>query len=111
MTDSGWFKPTSITLHPDTVVELDMLTEALNTSLQDAMREAIRRAGRPGMALTVPPRVLDKRQPAKVRKQKMLYMRAEECDLLWVVQRDLDLNASRALEVCIHNAYLACATK
>lgn len=107
----GWFKPTSITLHPDTVVELDALKDVFGSSLQNAMRECIRRAGQPGMALTVPPRVLEGRQPSKVRKQKMLYMRAEECDLLWNIQRGLDLNASRALEVCIHNAYLACATK
>ena len=108
---SGWYKPTTITLHPDTVVELDVLKDVLHTSLQDAMREAIRRAGQPDMALTVPDRVLDKRQPSRTRKQKMLYMRAEECDLLWGIQRELDLNASRAIEVCIHNAYLACATK
>lgn len=100
-------KPTSITVHADTVREMRELHEHLGIALQEVMRQAIQRAGSPGMALTVPERVLHMRGAARTRKPKMLYMRTEECDLLWHVQRSLDLNASRAIEVCVHNMWLA----
>jgi len=100
-------KPTSITIHHDTVRELTELREHLGVSYQEIMRQAIQRAGTDGMALTVPERALNTRAPARTRRPKMLYMRAEECDALWRVQRALDLNASRAIEVCIHTPWLA----
>ena len=104
---SGMMKPTSITIHSDTVSELVQLRAHLGVSYQEIMRQAIQRAGTTGMALTVPDRVLNARAQARTRRPKMLYMRAEECDALWRVQRALDLNASRAIEVCIHNTWLA----
>ncbi len=109
--DLDWYKPTSVTLHPDTVAEIQELSSILGTSMQEAMRGAISRAGQEGVALTVPDRSLGKRGQEAMRKKRMLYMRRLEHEALWRVQRALDLNASRAIEVCIHNAWLACMIK
>lgn len=109
--DHDWYKPTSVTIHPDTVTEIDELRDLFGTSKQDVMREAISRAGQEGVALTVPDRSLSKRGEDAMREKRMLYMRRQEHEALWRVQRALDLNASRAIEVCIHNAWLACMVK
>lgn len=111
MTSEDWYKPTSVTIHPDTIVQIVEMRDALGLSKQDIMRQAIMRAGQEGAALTVPDRSLSKRGEDALREKCMLYMRRKEHEALWRVQRSLDLNASRAIEVCIHNAWLAYMVK
>lgn len=110
-TPASWYKPTSITIHPDTAQEIASLKGVFGTSQQDVMRKAIARAGRPEIALTVPERCLHWRDLEATRRPKMLYLRSTEQETLWRIQRSLDLNVSRAIEVCVHNAWLAYAPK
>ena len=107
----GLMKPTSVTLHPEAHKELLELCDIDGGSHQDIMRAAIQRGSQHGMALHVPEWTLQRRNPSKVRKPKMLYMRPAECHALWKLQRQLDLNASRTIEVCLHSAWLAHQSK
>jgi hypothetical protein len=101
-------KPTSVTMHPNAHEELLEMCVLVRGSHQDVMRDAVQRAARNGMALHVPDWVLQRRHNSrKTRRPKMLYLRPEDSAALWKLQRQLDLNASRTMEVCLHSAWLA----
>ena len=110
-TPRGLMKPTSVTMHPEAHRELLELCAVVGGSHQDIMRAAIQRASQRGMALHVPEWTLQRRGSSKVRKPKMLYMRPAECHALSRLERELDLNASRTIEVCLHSAWLAQQSK
>lgn len=107
MTNRNLLKPTSVTLHRSAHEELLAMCSLTSGSHQDVMRDAVQRAARQGMALHVPDWTLQRRGDHGTRKPKMLYLRPQDSEALHRLQRMLDLNASRTMEVCLHSAWLA----